>query len=130
MDALSFLRSLDFSSLVLLFWYTMLLEIPRYVIAALVVPAVMLWRGRRTSVDPDLTVSVILVGHNEESSLPTCVESLLEQSVRSTCRGMEIVVVDDGSIDRMGEVARALAARGQSRSCALHGAAQRQECRR
>ena len=42
MDALAFLSSLDLASVVMLFWYTTLLEIPRYTIGALIVPAVML----------------------------------------------------------------------------------------
>lgn len=113
MDALSFLSSLDLMSIVLLFWYTTLFEIPRYVVATLVVPIVMLWRWRRTAVDPDLTLSVILVGHNEEKSLPDCVASLMEQTVQSLCRRMEIVVVDDGSVDRMREVARDLQREGK-----------------
>jgi hypothetical protein len=43
MTALSFLRSLDAKSLILLFWYTTLLEIPRYVIGALVTTGMALW---------------------------------------------------------------------------------------
>jgi len=34
MDAVAFLGSLDFVSLAVLFWYTMLLEVPRYAIGA------------------------------------------------------------------------------------------------
>ena len=37
MSALSFLRSLDATSAILLFWYTIVLEIPRYTIGAVVV---------------------------------------------------------------------------------------------
>ena len=40
MDALEFLASLDGATLVLLFWYTTLLEIPRYLLGALFVPLV------------------------------------------------------------------------------------------
>lgn len=82
MDALSFLSSLDMMSIVLLFWYTTLLEIPRYAIGAIVVPTVMLW-SRRMIIDPDLSVSVVLVGHNEEKPLRTCIESLAEQTIIS-----------------------------------------------
>ena len=113
MDALSFLGSLDIMSILLLFWYTTLLEIPRYFISALIIPAVMLWRWRRSPLNPNLTVSVILVGHNEEVPLPVCVASLLEQTIISECRKMEIIVVDDGSTDRMGEVASGLRRAGK-----------------
>lgn len=113
MDAFSFLFSLDTTSLILLFWYTTLLELPRYIIAAFIVPIVMLWPGRRGRVDRELTVSVILVGHNEEHSLPLCVASLREQTIAAACRQMEIIVVDDGSTNRMGDVARHLQHEGK-----------------
>lgn len=113
MEALSFLASLDMKSLVLLFWYTALLEIPRYTIGALVVAAVMLWSRRRAPLDPDLTLSVVLVGHNEEKPLRTCVESLAEQTIVSDCGHIQIVVVDDGSTDRMSEIASCLQREGR-----------------
>ena len=112
MDALSFLSSLDMMSIVLLFWYTTLLEIPRYAIGAIVVPTVMLW-SRRMIIDPDLSVSVVLVGHNEEKPLRTCIESLAEQTIISKCRRMQTVVVDDGSTDRMNEIAKCLQREGK-----------------
>jgi biofilm PGA synthesis N-glycosyltransferase PgaC len=113
MGVLSFLASLDPMSLVLLFWYTTLLEIPRYTIGALIVPALTLWSWRRTPFDPDLTLSVVLVGHNEEKTLRTCVESLAEQTIISHCGPMQVVVVDDGSTDRMGEIASCLRREGK-----------------
>ncbi|HET7193243.1 MAG TPA: glycosyltransferase family 2 protein [Pseudolabrys sp.] len=112
MDALSFLGSLDVMSLVYLFWYTALLEIPRYFIGALVVP--LLVSGRDESVvDPDLSISIILVGHNEEKPLPACVHSLAEQTILSVCKDVQIIVVDDGSTDRMREVALRLQREGR-----------------
>jgi cellulose synthase/poly-beta-1,6-N-acetylglucosamine synthase-like glycosyltransferase len=113
MDAVSFLLSLDMTSLVLLFWYTTLFEIPRYTIGALVVPAVMLWSQRRSPTDTDLTLSVVLVGHNEEKPLPACVESLTEQTIHSQGVPVQIVVVDDGSTDRMNQVANCLQHEGK-----------------
>jgi poly-beta-1,6-N-acetyl-D-glucosamine synthase len=113
MDALSFLSSLDLTSIVMLFWYTTLLEVPRYTIGALIVPVVMFWTDRRRPVDTDISLSVILVGHNEEKPLRTCLESLGEQTIRSTCRLFQIVVVDDGSTDKMSEVAKALQREGK-----------------
>src|SRR5581483_8117205 len=113
MDAVAFLDSLDLASLVLLFWYTTLLEIPRYTIGSLIVPLVMLWPWRRQDhIDPNLTLSVILVGHNEEKALRACVQSLAEQTIISKCSRMQIVVVDDGSTDRMSEVAFSLQREG------------------
>ena len=113
MEALSLLTSLDMKSLVLLFWFTTLLEIPRYTIGTLVVPTVMLWPRRRSPLDPSLTLSVVLVGHNEEKPLRACVESLAEQTFASQRGRMQVVVVDDGSTDRMSEIARRLQHEGK-----------------
>jgi N-acetylglucosaminyltransferase len=49
------------------------------------------------------TVTVIVPAHNEEAGLPATLESILRQ----TRPADEIIVVDDGSADRTGEVARA-----------------------
>ncbi len=108
MDVLSLLESLDFTSLLFLFWFTALIEIPRYLVGALVAPVSLLWPEERRPLDPSLWISVVLVGHNEERSLRACVESLGEQTILSQCAGVQIVVVDDGSTDRMYEVASAL----------------------
>ena len=113
MESLAFLSSFDFTSIVMLFWYTTLLEIPRYTIGAIIVPAVMLSMGRRKPVYSDLSLSIVLVGHNEEKPLRMCLESLGEQTIKSTCRGFQVVVVDDGSTDKMSEVAKALQREGK-----------------
>jgi poly-beta-1,6-N-acetyl-D-glucosamine synthase len=113
MNALAFLSSLDLSSIVMLFWYMIFLEIPRYTIGALVIPAVMLSMDRRKPIDTGHSLSVVLVGHNEEKPLRTCLESLGEQTIKSTCRHFQVVVVDDGSTDKMSEVAKALQREGK-----------------
>jgi poly-beta-1,6-N-acetyl-D-glucosamine synthase len=113
MIALSFLRSLDAKSLILLFWYTTLLEIPRYVIGALVTTAIVLWWRPVRAAASDLTLSVVLVGHNEQRPLRACVEALAEQTVLADGGVMQVVVVDDGSTDRMTDVARALQREGK-----------------
>jgi cellulose synthase/poly-beta-1,6-N-acetylglucosamine synthase-like glycosyltransferase len=48
-----------------------------------------------------LTLSVIVPAHNEEHGLPATLEALLRQTVPAE----RIIVVDDGSTDRTGEVA-------------------------
>jgi cellulose synthase/poly-beta-1,6-N-acetylglucosamine synthase-like glycosyltransferase len=48
------------------------------------------------------TVTVIVPAHNEEEGLPATLESVLGQ----TAPPAEIIVIDDGSADRTGEVAR------------------------
>src|SRR6516164_9170537 len=113
MSALSFLWSLDAQSIILLFWYTTLLEIPRYVISALVTTAVALWWRPTRAAASDLTLSVAIVGHNEQRPLRACVEALAEQTFLSAGGSMQVVVVDDGSTDRMMDVGRALQREGK-----------------
>lgn len=113
MSALAFLRSLDAESLILLFWYTTLFEIPRYVIGGLVTTVVALfWRPVR-AVASNLTLSVVLVGHNERRPLRACVDALAEQTLLAEDGVMQVVVVDDGSTDRMMDVARELQREGK-----------------
>ena len=112
MDSLSFIGSLDLISLIFLFWYTTLLELPRYVIGALMVPLLMPWRGNG-GIPEDLSVSVVLVGHNEEKPLPICVQSLEEQTLLPQLKDFQIIVVDDGSTDRMRAVALQLQRAGK-----------------
>jgi len=55
---------------------------------------------------PDrLLVSVIVPARNEEASLGSCLQSLVEQ----TGVKMEIIVVDDGSTDRTRKIAESFA---------------------
>ena len=119
---LSFLIAQSGTSLVVFFWYTLLFEIPRYALGFVAVAlspfAASLFRDfRRPSALPPpfhRRISVVVVGHNEEESLERCVRSLREQSVS----GFEIVIVSDGSSDRMTAVAARLVKLGLA-DCAL-----------
>ncbi|MFB4314270.1 glycosyltransferase family 2 protein [Actinomadura sp. 21ATH] len=53
-----------------------------------------------------MKISVIVPAHNEEEGLPATLRSLLAQTVPAD----EIIVVDDGSADRTGDVARSYGA--------------------
>ena len=101
MDAVAFLGALDFVSLVVLFWYTTLLEVPRYVIGAIAPIAALSERPRQLP-DTNLTVSVILAGRNEAQSLRARVSGLAEQTLTDRSR-LQVVVVDDGSTDGMAD---------------------------
>ena len=68
MDAAAFLSSLDFVNLVLLFWYSVLLEAPRYMIGAIAAVIAVLSERPLQPPDTNLTVSVILAGHNLSST--------------------------------------------------------------
>ncbi len=55
------------------------------------------------------SVSILLVGYNEEETIADAIESLLQFDYPN----LEIIVVDDGSTDQMYECARPYAERGQ-----------------
>jgi cellulose synthase/poly-beta-1,6-N-acetylglucosamine synthase-like glycosyltransferase len=111
--AFSLLSSLDLMSLILLFWYTTLVEVPRYVLSGLVGGVLSLWPRRTLPGATDFTLSVVLVGHNEAHALRACVEALAEQTIASDPDRMEVIVVDDGSTDSMSKIARDLQRQGK-----------------
>ena len=101
-DGFALLGQMDRMDLVLFFWFTLLFELPRYFLGGMV----MAYRGIiRVAYGPDPvptalpSFSVIVAGHNEALSLPTCVRSILEQTAAMPRRRCEIIVVDDGSTD-------------------------------
>ncbi len=113
--SLAMLFALTPWQLVMLMWPFLLLTVPRFVLTELFA----LYQGlrpepeektrfrQRLQVNPPL-VSVLLPGYNERDTLETTVLSLREQSYPN----LEIIVVNDGSTDGMGEVGRKLANRG------------------
>lgn len=109
----AFLFAQTATSLVNICWYTVAFEIPRYMLAFVAASLAMRTpvvekASRRGLAAKELGVSVILVGHNEQDSLESCVRSLRQQ----TFRDFEIVIVSDGSTDKMRQVARELVRRG------------------
>ncbi|KLK89852.1 hypothetical protein AA309_28980 [Microvirga vignae] len=109
----AFLLSQSILSILSVFWYTLIFEFPRYILPFMATGFAM--RSPDMDAVPEATpvadqpsISVILVGHNEENALEACVRSLHEQSIT----GFEIVIVSDGSTDRMRSMARDLVKRG------------------
>ena len=97
-DGFDYLASQSSASLVRLFWFVIIFEVPRYLLGFISVGALSIrWtRSRPQHVDVG-RVSVVIAGHNEEDSIERCVVSLREQSRPPD----EFIVVSDGSIDRM-----------------------------
>ena len=112
MDTLSFLASIDTPDLVLLFWFAIVFELPRYLIGAIVVAVAELARRPAAGNLPDFSVSVLLVGHNEAAALDRCVHGLAAQTIARRRGRMQVIVVDDGSTDGMSAVARQLQTAG------------------
>jgi cellulose synthase/poly-beta-1,6-N-acetylglucosamine synthase-like glycosyltransferase len=116
-DVLSGLTEQSALGLFLMFWYVLLLEVPRYTLAAVAlglvpnrnsnpVGARRVTRQEIASFAP--RVSVVVAGLNEAKSIETCVRSLRAQSFND----FEIVIVSDGSTDCMYEVASRLVRQG------------------
>ena len=99
MQSLDFLLSLDLTSAALLFWFTLIFDVPRYLIALTVVSVC----GRKQLPPLQLATSVVVAGHNEAKSIAACVKAI---------EAYQIIVVDDGSTDGMWEVIEGLRADG------------------
>lgn len=121
-SAWAFLRGLTPADLIFLFWFTVLFEIPRYLLEFLATAATapklskQLGAGR-----PSLSrVSILIAGHNEEESICRCVAALREQ----TYADAEIICVDDGSTDSTFALMASLEREGQidrAVRCSLRG---------
>jgi poly-beta-1,6-N-acetyl-D-glucosamine synthase len=99
MISLDFLLSLDPTSIALLFWFTLLFDLPRYVISLAVISIL----GRRKLPPVRLSTSAIVAGHNEARTIRRCVESI---------EADQIILVDDGSTDGMCGIVKQLKAEG------------------
>jgi len=115
--SLAFLLGQSTQSLVAIFWYALLFELPRYGLAIVSVGLAQIparWWSRRPQCptiaadQEQARVSVIVVGHNEVSALEACVRSLREQSLGE----FELVIVSDGSNDGMARLANRLVREG------------------
>jgi cellulose synthase/poly-beta-1,6-N-acetylglucosamine synthase-like glycosyltransferase len=100
LDPTSLLFELDWASALALFWYVLLIDLPRYTLGFCAAAASVLIRQPvyRPSEYVRPLVTIVLAGHNERGAVRRCVQSLREQ----TYDRLEIICVDDGSIDGMG----------------------------
>lgn len=113
-DGVAYLTAQSGASLLALFWFTILFELPKYGLSFLSVVAGAVRRdpaieavAERIAADSVGRVSVVVAGHNEEDAIARCVAGLHEQSRVPD----EIVVVSDGSNDAMPARLRELMAR-------------------
>jgi len=90
-------------------------EVPRYIVPTFVLIVDRLFGIRQENreqyerfLESKPSVSILLVGYNEEENIAQAIESLLEFNYPN----LEIIVVDDGSTDRMYERAKPYADRG------------------
>ena len=99
MISFDFLLSLDPISIALLFWFTLLFDVPRYVISLAVISLL----GRKELPPVRLSTSAIVAGHNEARTIRRCVESV---------EADQIILVDDGSTDGMCGIVKQLKVEG------------------
>lgn len=112
-QGIDFLLAQSEISLLVIFWYMLVFEVPRYAGAFLALAIAEIFpqhepASRRGLAIDGSRISVIIVGHNEADSIERCVRSLRDQSVQ----GMEIVIVSDGSTDDMASRASQLVRKG------------------
>jgi cellulose synthase/poly-beta-1,6-N-acetylglucosamine synthase-like glycosyltransferase len=113
-NALTILSQQSLVGLALMFSYIVLLEVPRYGLSVVALALVRFGKTERPPrpLDPagpfTPRVSIAVAGLNEANSIEKCVASLRAQSYTN----LEIIVVSDGSTDRMPQIAQDLVARG------------------
>lgn len=107
-DALDFLRAQSPASLLALYWYIIVFEIPHYGFSFLVAALFRPVPPGEHAADGVGPVSVIVAGHNEASGIERCILGLREQSRPPD----EIILVSDGSTDGMPKVLADLRRRG------------------
>ena len=120
-SGLTYLSSQSALSLLALFWFVIIFELPRY---TLLFFSAAFFSLRYEAERDDLTalgkVTVLIAGHNEEHAIDICVRAVREQSLPPD----EIVVVSDGSSDGMRGKMAAMLREGliqKAYSCDLRG---------
>lgn len=99
------LLQFDWATWLTMFWFMIILEIPRYTLSAVAVfaasftSAAVPTPAERRYLD-GLRLSVVIAGHNEADAIERCLRSLGEQTRKID----EIIFIDDGSTDGMREI--------------------------
>jgi cellulose synthase/poly-beta-1,6-N-acetylglucosamine synthase-like glycosyltransferase len=121
-NSLAILLGLPLAGILGLFWFSLILEWPRYFLTF--IPSLILIReemARERGPMPNIgKVSILIPGHNEADSIEKCVLSLGEQ----TFQDFEIVCVSDGSTDDTYKIMKRLQREGKVdkiAECAIRG---------
>jgi cellulose synthase/poly-beta-1,6-N-acetylglucosamine synthase-like glycosyltransferase len=111
-SGVAFLLGQSTTSIVYVFWYTLLFDVPRYMSGFIAIALAAAWTRQEVTPTPPparaFKVSILVVGHDEAHALDRCVRTLREQ----TLKGLEIIIVSDGSSDAMARQAAAMARDG------------------
>ncbi|MEQ8604145.1 MAG: glycosyltransferase family 2 protein [Marivibrio sp.] len=109
-EPLDFLLALDRAGFLAMFWHALFIEIPRFLLPGVLIALATLIRPAEATASPAAVqgVTVLLPGHNEADRLEVAVRSMRLQSRPPD----QIIVVDDGSSDGMGALARRLKKEG------------------
>jgi cellulose synthase/poly-beta-1,6-N-acetylglucosamine synthase-like glycosyltransferase len=107
-DGFTYLGAQSWQSLIALFWFVILFELPRYSMIYLTAGALLPFQKPRPALTRRPCISAIIAGHNEADVIERCVMALHEQSWVPD----QIIVVSDGSTDAMTERLRDLLRRG------------------
>jgi cellulose synthase/poly-beta-1,6-N-acetylglucosamine synthase-like glycosyltransferase len=119
-DGFTYLTSQSWQSLIALFWFVILFELPRYSMVYLTAGLLSPFQGRRRPLKKRPKVSAVIAGHNEADVIERCLLALQEQSWVPD----EVIVISDGSTDAMTQRLRELQRRGlvtEIHSTALRG---------
>jgi cellulose synthase/poly-beta-1,6-N-acetylglucosamine synthase-like glycosyltransferase len=96
-NGFTYLASQSWQSLIALFWFVIIFELPRYTITFLTAGLLLPFHKRPKYPRRRSRVTTVIAGHNEADSIERCVRALHEQSWPPD----EIIVVSDGSTDAM-----------------------------
>jgi cellulose synthase/poly-beta-1,6-N-acetylglucosamine synthase-like glycosyltransferase len=119
-EGFAYLSGQSWHSLIALFWFVILFELPRYLMVFMSAGASLPFQQSYPPPTHRLRVTAVIAGHNEADVIERCILSLHEQ----TRVPDEIIVVSDGSTDAMAAKLRQLARRGlitQAHSTGLRG---------
>ena len=114
-DALQFLANQSVDGLLATFWILVYVEVPRFVVGAIVLGWFILFHNDASLPDGegeravDHGISVVVAGHNAAHAIERTLASLREQSQKR----IQIIVVNDGSTDDTDRICRRLQRQGQ-----------------